>query len=174
MSDRELVLALKGGDMRAFESVFMRWYPQVFRFLKTIVKEKALAEDLAQMVFMKIWLYRDQLDESKSFKNYLFVLAKNGALDALKLKRCILMEDISSVSEPQTNEGAENLAEFSETNSRIYQIINEMPLQRRFVFNLSRFQNKSNKEISEMLGVSVRTVEKHIELALKDLRKYLS
>ena len=89
MSDSELVAALKSGDMRAFDAVFMRWYPQVNKFLRSIIKEKALAEDLSQMVFMKVWLGRDQLDPSKSFKNYLFVLARNGALDVLRLKKCI-------------------------------------------------------------------------------------
>lgn len=174
MSDSELVAALKSGDMRAFDAVFMRWYPQVNKFLRSIIKEKALAEDLSQMVFMKLWLGRDQLDPSKSFKNYLFVLARNGALDVLRLKKCILMEDISVPVEVPAADNADTLAEYDEVNSRILQIMNNMPPQRSFVFNLSRFQNMSNKEISEMLGVSVRTVEKHIELALRDLRKHLS
>jgi RNA polymerase sigma-70 factor (ECF subfamily) len=174
MTDNELVVAMKGGDKHAFEAIFLRWYPQVLRFIQTIVKENTLAEDLSQIVFMKIWIFRERLNPSKSFKNYLFVLAKNGAIDTLKLKKYILMEDVSPVIEPHASDMTESHLEFDETNSKILKIINEMPSQRRFVFNLSRFQDKSNREISEMLGVSVRTVEKHIELALRDLRRYLS
>ena len=49
-----------------------------------------------------------------------------------------------------------------------------MPPQRRQVFKMSRFQQRSSDEIARELGLSVRTVEKHIQLALQDIRKYLS
>lgn len=50
----------------------------------------------------------------------------------------------------------------------------EMPEQRQTVYRLSREQGLSNKEIAEQLGLSVRTVERHIYLALADLRKKIS
>ena len=81
MSDGELTAAVREGDDRAFNALFLRWYPQVAKFLTLLVKNPEQAEDLAQGVFMKVWLYRDRLDPSKSLKNYLFVLARNAALD---------------------------------------------------------------------------------------------
>ena len=86
-SDSELIAAVKAGDERAFDALFLRWYPQVRKFLLILVKNKALAEDLAQTVFMKVWLYRDRLDPAKSLKNYLLVLSKNSALDVFKSER---------------------------------------------------------------------------------------
>ena len=61
-TDSELVAAVRGGDARAFDAVFLRWYPQVQRFILALVKEGPLAEDLAQSVFMKVWQNRERLD----------------------------------------------------------------------------------------------------------------
>ena len=57
MSDGELVAAVRKGDASAFDAIFRRWYPQVKKFLIALVKEKAMAEDLAQSVFMKDLLH---------------------------------------------------------------------------------------------------------------------
>ena len=62
-SDSELIAFVKKGDSRAFDAVFLRYYPQVHRFMQALVKDDTLAEDLSQMVFMKVWLYRDRLDD---------------------------------------------------------------------------------------------------------------
>lgn len=62
---------------------------------------------------------------------------------------------------------------FNETEMLINSGIARMPAQRRQIFVMSRYRNMSNKEIADCLNLSVRTVEKHIQLALKDLRESL-
>ena len=52
-------------------------------------------------------------------------------------------------------------------------IVRRMPDQRQLIFRLSRFEHRSNKEIARLLNLSVRTVDKHIELAVKELRRYI-
>ena len=69
MTDSELVAAVRDGDGRAFDALFLRWYPQVYRFLRVLLKEDAVAEDLAQSVFVRVWLHRKRLDPAKSLKN---------------------------------------------------------------------------------------------------------
>ena len=173
-TDAELVAAVRDGDARAFDALFLRWYPQVRKFLLTLVKVEALAEDLAQMVFMKVWLYRDRLDPAKSLKNYLLVLSRNGALDVFKSKRNLMMTDLAAPPEKTAPDHTEHQAEYAEAHSRILRAVEQMPAQRREVFRMSRFRQLSSEEIAAELGLSVRTVEKHLQLALKDLRKYLS
>jgi RNA polymerase sigma-70 factor (ECF subfamily) len=63
---------------------------------------------------------------------------------------------------------------FAETNTRLRNNIEALPPQRRTIFKMSRFDHMSNTEIAVKLNLSVRTVEKHIELALKDLRGSMS
>lgn len=95
-TDSELVAAVRSGDDLAFNALFLRWYSRVEQFLLKLVREPALAEDLTQGVFMKVWLYRDRLEPSRSLGNYLFVLARNAALDVFKSKRHLVMADIST------------------------------------------------------------------------------
>ena len=173
-SDSELIAAVKAGDERAFDALFLRWYPQVRKFLLILVKNKALAEDLAQTVFMKVWLYRDRLDPAKSLKNYLLVLSKNGALDVFKSKRFLTTDVKDAPIEKAGGDRAEYRMEYGEAYSRIVRAVEEMPDQRKQIFKMSRFQSMPNDRIASELGLSVRTVEKHIQLALKDIRKYLS
>ena len=172
--DGELVAAVRDGDSLAFDALFIRWYPQVRKFLLTLVKVEALAEDLAQMVFMKVWLYRARLDPAKSLKNYLLVLSRNAALDVFRSKKNLMMIDLPAPPEKTAPDQTEYKAEYTEAHSRILNAVAQMPAQRREVFRMSRFQHLSSEEIATELGLSVRTVEKHLQLALKDLRKYLS
>lgn len=174
LSDSELVAAVKAGDEKAFDALFLRWYPQVQKFLLMLVKENALAEDLSQSVFMKVWNNRDRLNASLSLKNYLFILARNGALDHFRSKRHLVITDTERPPEKAAQERTEAQTEYLEVHSRILRIVDNMPPQRRQVFKMSRFQQRSSDEIARELGLSVRTVEKHIQLALQDLRKYLS
>ena len=174
MTDSQLVAAVRDGDERAFDTIFLRWYPQVQHFLLKLVKEEALADDLSQSVFMKVWLYRQRLNPALSLKNYLLVLSRNSALDVFKSKRHLMAADLATPPERPSAERAEHLAEFSEAQSRILKVVQQMPPQRKKVFMMSRYQQLSCEEIAQVLGLSVRTVEKHLQLALDNLRNFLN
>nr|WP_229028866.1 sigma-70 family RNA polymerase sigma factor [Alistipes shahii] len=62
----------------------------------------------------------------------------------------------------------------AETAEQVEIIVGKMPPQRQQIFRMSRFEHMPSREIAEQLNLSVRTVDKHLELALKELRKYLN
>ncbi len=70
------------------------------------------------------------------------------------------------------NETEETL-DLHQTAELVESIVRRMPDQRQLIFRLSRFEHRSNKEIARLLNLSVRTVDKHIELAVKELRRYI-
>lgn len=157
----------------AFEAIFHRYYPMVLNFIRGMVKDGGLAEDIAQNIFMRLWLNRAVLDRTKSLKNWLCVLARNEAINVLRSKCSKVLAFQAEVPDTQLSDRTvEDWYNFVETNERLRSYIETMPLQRREIFKMSRYEHRSNMEIAVMLNISVRTVEKHIELALKGLRKY--
>lgn len=172
MTEREIISGLKESSIAAYRQLFMEFWSVIRRFLSKMLNDNILAEDIAQNIFMKVWLNREKLDENKSIKTYLYVLAKNEAINHIKREsRSISLSD--AVYVPLTSETQETL-DFRELDGIIRRRIALMPSQRRMIFEMSRRENLSNKEIAEKLNISVRTVEKHIELALKDLKNVVS
>lgn len=174
-TDYDLVKLLKRGNTAALEKLFLRYYSIVRQFIRSIVKRSDIAEDLTMEVFMKVWLFRNRLEENKSFRNYLFVLSKNSSLnylDSIVVKRTKIVSELPEDS--KITQETDNLLIYNETNRQLFSIISKMPEQRQLVFRMSRYENLSNQEIAERLGLSVRTVEKHLQLALKDIRSSLN
>lgn len=173
MSDEKILEGIIMGSVPAYEMLFRKHYSRVKNFICMIVKDRELAEDIAQDVFMKIWTGRASLSPDKSLKNLLFVMARNGAINALKTMRN--RTGTGTMEEAETVGGGEdNKVLFNETGMLINSEIARMPAQRRQIFMMSRYRNMSNKEIADSLNLSIRTVEKHIQLALKDLRRSLN
>ncbi len=67
---------IKSGDATAFRGLFRMHYPSLLAFVDGFVKDKEVAEDIVQNVFMKVWIYRSSLDVAKPLRGYLFLLCK--------------------------------------------------------------------------------------------------
>lgn len=174
-----LALSVKEGDKSSFDFFFLKYHSLVIRFVYGITRDEEAAKDLAQNIFLKLWLNRDRIDESRSLKSFLFTIAKNETLNYLKAKKLPLQSAASGAVSDFTDYidnscHADDLVLRSEIQSRLTESIVNMPEQRRKVFMMHRLDNLTSKDISAELGISKRTVEKHIELALKDIRKNIS
>lgn len=172
MLERELILGLKESSTAAYKQLFIKYHTIILKFLTKMLGDESTAQDIAQNIFLKVWLGRNKLDENKSIKTYLYVLAKNEALNNIKHESRISQYDEGIQLKAPV--GVQEVMNFKETNEIVRRCVEHMPEQRKYVFMMSRMDNLSNKEISQKLNISVRTVEKHIELALKDLRRAIS
>lgn len=172
--ERQLLARLIRGDMAGYEVLFHRYYPTFFTFIKGMTKDSALSEDIAQNIFMKVWINRETLDAEKSIRNYLFVLAKYEVYNYFRSKSRLVVPIDSGVEvkAPQFNDTYETIA-LKETIDIVEDIVNRMPPRRQNIFRMSRFKHIPNKEIADELNLSVRTVEKHLELAIRELRTHL-
>lgn len=155
-------------DEAAFRKVFGRYYPRMLAFLRSFLQSDDDAEDVAQNVFVKLWMKREVLLDREYLDIYLFRMTVNFAINFSKVrKRHVGLEDIDLPDELDPG------LEFDSRNrlDTIFKAVSEMPEKRREVFILSRLHGMSHKEIAEKLNVSAKTVENHINFALRELRK---
>lgn len=110
----------------------------------------------------------------KDFDNYVITAVRNESVSYLRLKynSSKVSGEIPDVEDVHADVHADVV--YSETNLKIRELIEKMPPQRRRVFELSRYENNSVKEIASKLNLSPRTVERHIALAMLELRKGMS
>ena len=173
--DGHLLIDLKNGDEKAFETLFWKYNEHVYHFIYSLLYEKSMAEDLTQNVFLKIWEKHETIDVEQNFDAYLFTIARNlvyketeNRLLSEKLTESLQrqLSDADSLTEERID--AESLREY------INSLIEELPPSRREIFRLSRQEHLSYREIAERLSISEKTVETQLSRALRFLRDRLS
>ena len=169
MTEKKLITGLRNGDVAAYEEAFHTYYPRFVHFADYIVKDIALAKDIVQNVFLKVWRFRGRLDPDLSLGNYLYVLTKREVLNQLRSRKIT-----GSLSEVTGTNDAGSQARRMDSQvdmSLLREEVELLPEQRRKVFVMSRFQGLPNKEIAQKLSISEKTVERHITLAGRQLRE---
>lgn len=173
-SEPELLAKLRQGDVDSYRVLFLRYYTRVTLFIRGMTGAVPQADDIAQNIFLKLWLNRESIDPGQSLRNYLFVMARNEVFNHLRSLRtgAGVLKAVGE-REPAYNPSPDSEVLPNETHRIVVKAVEGMPEKRREVFRMSRQEGLSNKEIAERTGLSVRTADKHIELALKDIRKIL-
>ena len=172
--DQDLLLRLRKGDEVAFELVFYRYKGKLYNFIRHSLPADEDAEGLVQEVFTRLWINREQLDPEKSLNAFLYTLARNemfGYLRKLLVRRKYLEGLNSNLIE--TGNSTERQFEYEELEKEVNRLIGEMPEKRRKIFELSRNEGLSYKEIAHQLGISENTVDTQIRKALGFLREQL-
>lgn len=180
-TEEELLRAFTQGDSSAFDGLYNRYAPMLLNFVKGMIKDIARAEDIVQNIFMRLLLNAPKFESISSLKNWLYVCARNEVISVLRSKWEKSVEKVDFISEhlPSVAETphAEMMAELEDEHRRsaaIRAALAEMPEKRAKVFKLSKLEHVPNNEIARQMGISERTVEKHIQLAFQDLRKDIS
>lgn len=175
--DQELKQLKKLGDSdhNAFDLLFTTYHPKVINFLIGFIKDEETANDMAQEIFFKIWLNREAISKVDSFKHYLFRMARNMVYDYYdhSLVKTKYEEKSRDLSLPLYTDMIEEKIYAKELSILIDIAIEKMPDQRKRIFLMSRKDGVVNEEIAKILNISKRTVENHITLALKELRKLI-
>lgn len=167
VNENQLLTLVAHSDQVAFRSLFDRFYPQVYGFLVKFLHTEADASDVAQEVFIKIWTMRDILTEIHNISGYMYRMTVNTAINFAKGNRRYCEELSLDLPYDQV---IEDLIDSKEKQKRIASLVKSMPEQRRRIFIMSRFEMIPNARIAAVLGISKKTVENHINLALKELR----
>jgi len=173
-SERDLQERIRAGDEGAFDSVFRAHYAQLVRMAQSVVREPALAEEIAQEVMLELWRRRESLQVEQTFRAYLIRSTRNRALNHIRHQRIVAREAASAAADPRTSPSAEEEVLGVELERAVRDAINGLPENCREVFQLSREQGLKYVEIAATLEISVKTVEKRMGQALAELRERLA
>lgn len=174
LSEKELAVALHGGNEVIFEQVFRNYYERLCNYAKTMVNDMDEAEEIVQSTFLALWEKRLGIDIHTSVKSYLYQAVHNTCLNRIKHNRVKQMhgEYYRYTTDMASNSGSDQLIG-KELEAQINEAIDSLPPQCQTVFKLSRFENLTYAEISQQLNVSVKTIENHMGKALRILREKL-
>ena len=158
------------------ESVFNRMYKThskaLYNFMYYKCGDVAKSEDFVQESYVKLWnnCAKVAIDKAKSF---LFTCANNMFLNYVNHKKIVLRHHQSIPTKDYTNQDPEFLIEEQEFLKKLKQTIADLPEDQRTIFLLNRIDKKKYREIAQIQGISMKTVEKKMSLALKYLEKKL-
>ncbi len=172
-TDEKLVQALQAGDQSAFQQLFRRHYPSACQAIRRFLPNRAIIEDLAQDVFVRLWERRDQLNIQTSFGAYLRRSAINEALMYLRRQKKNNASELDEARLLAASDNAHDVMVGADLQQQIRQAIDSLPPRCRTIFLLSRHEEMSYREIAERLTISIKTVENQMVKALRILREQL-
>lgn len=176
--DRQLVKNFLVGDDAAFELLLKRYLKPIYNFLFLLTGDRSALDDLTQVTFIKAWKNLRQLDTSRSFKTWLFAIAKNTAYDHLKKKKTVPFsffenaDGYNKLDEIEENEmlpdeilNRKNLA------TELEEKIKKIPAQHKIILLMRYKEDLTLSEISEILGMPYNTIKSQHQRALFSLKK---
>ncbi len=172
---KEIIQKLKEGDMVAFDSVYNAFSSKLYGFVLGFLKNHSDAEEIVQEVFVKIWASRQKLDEYSSFSKFIFTIAYNSSISLIRkrLNEEKYMAYLKSLSVGTSHADLVDEIQFNELETELNKLVAQLPKRQKEVYEFSRIEGLSNKEIAKKLDISPNTVENHMGRALKFLRENL-
>ena len=170
---KELFRQIQTGRKEAFDQVYLQHFDNLKRFALQYVNNEAAAEEIVSERFVQLWLRSEKLADIDKPIFYLYRSVKNACLTLLKREhryQQVPIDDMQ-INAPQVTDTVdpEKLLEYKELLARLDEAIARMPDQRRIIFRMVKEDRLKCREVAELLGLSVRTVENHVYLAVKRL-----
>lgn len=172
--ERSLVLRLIEGEEDAFCELYAAYKNRLIYFAMRFLKSREYAEDIFQDAFAVVWQGRRFINPDASFSAYLYTIVRNRILNQLrdlsnqdKLREQILSQAVNYTNETKDEIIANDLRQF------ISRALQQLTPRQREIFQMSRERQMSHREIAEVLGISVNTVQESISISLRTLRTYL-
>lgn len=167
LTDQELIAAMQHDDA-VFDEIYERYWSVLYRSAFNVLRDKEACMDVIQEVFIWFWEHRDI--QINSIKGYLLTAVK------YKVANCIRNGKVRESFYDRIPKDAldtafpDELLELKELKEMINAFVMELPERCQEVFNMSRKQHLTNREIAQRLGISEKTVENQINKALKRIK----
>jgi RNA polymerase sigma-70 factor (ECF subfamily) len=173
-NDTEALLQMAEGNISAYRFLFDHHFSDLCNFLLIYLHSKELSEEIALEIFTFIWEKRKTLIIRATFKSFLFASAKNKAISLYRKEHKAIFTSIDAeISERSVDPHFQHFMENDELREIIDSAIGKLPEKSRQIYLLAWEENLSHKEIAGQLGITPKTVENHVGIALRKLRESL-
>lgn len=162
--------AIKNGDIKAFETLFQEFYPSMCIVATKFIADQTAAEDIVQEAFIKLWEKREAYKDIPCLKTFLYVSVKNLCFNYIRDRKVTV--DYTSPEVEQQEAFFKDLLLEEEAYRIIDNAVNALPPQSAKIVKMY-LDGKQNKEISEILGISVNSVKTLKYNALNSLKTFL-
>lgn len=167
--DQELMDLLRAGDTLALKFIYQKYWNQLFSSAYHVLQDQQACEDIIQELFISLWNKRNQIEIRISLKSYLFASIRYEVYR--QIRHGIVREDLfEGIHERLQTPSEYGSLEYQELLSQINSIVDKLPEKCKTVYKLSREEQLSHKEIASQLDISPKTVENHLNKALRQLR----
>ena len=171
-TELELIVKAQQGDRQAFGELVRRHREGTINVVYRMCGDANLAEDAAQEAFIRAWQHLPNYRPRSPFRNWVYRIATNVALDFLRRERETV--DVDTLSLASSDEGPEATVERGERSERVRQAVLALPPASRAVLILREYEGLSYREIANTLGIPIGTVMSRLNYARNRLRQSLA
>ena len=171
-TDQELVALIKQGDHAAFTEVYDRFSPKIFYQVNQMLRDPEVAKDITQELFITVWSKAVNIRDDVKLGGYLYVAAQNSVFKYIQRSKLQgdYLQSLAEFSSQLRDTTTESIDE-KELHKLIDLHISKLPPKMREIFELSRVEELSYREIAVQLDISEQTVKNQVSSALKILRE---
>ena len=175
MNNEKLINRFIDGDKTAINDLYAEYSPRLYRFAMAYLKSESEVLDIVQEVFVNVWMNRNKLKKDSNLDAYLFTVAKNTIVSVFrkKLSEKDYLEHLKNKSITNSID-TESQFNYNQLSDKLNDLVEQLPPQRKKIYQLSKEQGLANKTIAAELGISIKTVEDHLSKASKFIKKNLT
>lgn len=155
-------------DVKAFEEIYQKYASRMLTYALQILKEKEVCEDIVQNIFIDFWSKRET-NTVENLEGYLFRAVKFQIFKYFRDTK-FSNEDLTRLNLVEVSVSASKVLEYQDLELAIKNSVDQLPSRCKEIFELSRFEHKTNQEIADLLGVSLQAVKNQISKALSAIR----
>lgn len=166
----EYIVHIAAGNELAFRQFYLHYFDRLLRFANTFVPTAEEAEEVVSDVFLKVWLRREQLTGIQNIPTYLYTAVRNTSLNYLeRAQNAHLRQSDPHIRLRHTVARPDEILMSKEAQRSVEKAINQLPTNCKLIFRLVREDGLRYREVAEILGISVNTVNAQMAIAAKKI-----
>ncbi len=175
MNNEKLINRFIDGDKSAINDLYAEYSPRLYRFAMAYLKSESEVLDIVQEVFVNVWMNRNKLKKDSNLDAYLFTVAKNTIVSVFrkKLSEKDYLDHLKNKTITNSID-TESQFNYNQLSDKLNDLVEQLPPQRKKIYQLSKERGLANKTIAAELGISIKTVEDHLSKASKFIKKNLT